>query len=93
MLFRSVDATRPGGHGAAFDWKILSGLSLKRPWFLAGGLNPDNVARAIQVSGASMVDTSSGVEDGVGVKNPDKILAFASAARSALYGSVSKGAA
>ena len=53
------------------------------PWFLAGGLNADNVARAIAVSGARMVDVSSGVEDAPGVKNPDKIAAFVAAARNA----------
>jgi len=74
-----------GGSGVAFDWQILSGRTFKRPWFLAGGLNADNVARAIQVSGAQMVDVSSGVEDAPGVKNPDKILAFVAAARAARY--------
>jgi phosphoribosylanthranilate isomerase len=79
------EATRPGGHGAAFDWKVLSGASFKRPWFLAGGLTVENVARAVQVSGAQMVDTSSGVEDQPGVKNIEKIAAFATAARNAQY--------
>jgi phosphoribosylanthranilate isomerase len=78
-------ATRPGGHGAAFDWKLLSAMTFRRPWLLAGGLNPENVARAIRVSGASMVDTSSGVEEAPGVKNPDKIAAFVKAARNAPY--------
>jgi phosphoribosylanthranilate isomerase len=76
-------ATRPGGHGAAFDWKLLSSLSFRRPWFLAGGLTPDNVARAIRAAGAAIVDTSSGVEDAPGRKNPDKIAAFVTAARNA----------
>lgn len=78
-------ATRPGGHGAAFDWKILSAANFKRPWFLAGGLSPENVARAIRVSGAELVDTSSGVEDAPGHKNSDKIAAFVSAARNAAF--------
>lgn len=78
-------ATRPGGHGAAFDWKILSAANFKRPWFLAGGLSPDNVARAIRVSGAALVDTSSGVEDAPGYKNNEKIAAFVSAARNAAF--------
>ncbi len=76
-------STRPGGHGAAFDWKILSPASFKRPWFLAGGLSADNVARAIRVSGAELVDTSSGVEDALGRKNSEKIAAFIDAARNA----------
>ena len=78
-------ATRPGGHGVAFDWRILSAMSFRRPWLLAGGLTAENVARAIRVSGAVMVDTSSGVEDAPGKKNPDKIAAFVRAARDAPY--------
>lgn len=86
-------ASRPGGHGAAFDWKLLSGLSLKRPWLLAGGLTADNVGRAVRASGARLVDTSSGVEDAPGQKNPDKIAAFVRAARNAPYTEKEKGVA
>ncbi len=75
-------AERPGGHGAAFDWKLLRGRSFARPWLLAGGLDAGNVARAIRASGAPAVDVSSGVESAPGVKSPDMIRAFASAARS-----------
>jgi len=74
-------AERPGGHGAAFDWKILSGRSFRKPWFLAGGLGPDNVARAIELSGAGLVDVSSGVESAPGVKDAARIQAFVHAAR------------
>jgi phosphoribosylanthranilate isomerase len=74
-------AMRPGGHGAAFDWKILSGRSFARPWFLAGGLDADNVARAIALSGAELVDVSSGVESTPGVKDAARIQAFVNAAR------------
>lgn len=74
-------ALRGGGHGAAFDWKILSGRSFSKPWFLAGGLTPDTVARAIALSGAEMVDVSSGVESAPGVKDAAKINAFALATR------------
>jgi phosphoribosylanthranilate isomerase len=86
-------ATRTGGHGAAFDWKLLSDKKFKRPWLLAGGLTPDNVTRAIAVSGARMVDVSSGVEDAPGQKNPDKIAAFVKAARAAHINESEKGAA
>jgi len=84
VLFDAVPAagtSRPGGHGAAFDWRILNGRSFARPWFLAGGLNPENVARAIAVSGANMVDVSSGVESAPGVKSSDRIAAFVAAAK------------
>lgn len=76
-----ADATRPGGHGAAFDWQILQGMQLRRPWFLAGGLNPQNVGRAIAISGAPMVDVSSGVESAPGVKSESLIGDFVAAAR------------
>jgi phosphoribosylanthranilate isomerase len=74
-------AERPGGHGAAFDWKILAGRSFRKPWFLAGGLDPENVARAIELSGASQVDVSSGVESAAGVKDAARIIAFINATR------------
>ena len=75
------NAVRPGGHGAAFDWAMLNGKRFALPWFLAGGLNPENVARAIAASGAMMVDVSSGVESAPGVKSPARIAAFVAAAR------------
>ncbi len=75
------DAARGGGHGAAFDWKLLRGRSFTRPWFLAGGLNPDNVARAIDASGATLVDVSSGVESAPGVKSAARIADFIAATK------------
>jgi phosphoribosylanthranilate isomerase len=84
FLFDAVPAagaSRPGGHGAAFDWRILGGRTFARPWFLAGGLNPENIARAIAVSGATMVDVSSGVESAPGVKSSDRIADFVAAAK------------
>ena len=74
-------AERPGGVGLAFDWRLLSGIRIERPWGIAGGLTPENVARAIAIAGPSFVDASSGVEDVPGRKNREKIAAFASAAR------------
>ncbi|MBX9575495.1 MAG: phosphoribosylanthranilate isomerase [Caulobacteraceae bacterium] len=69
-------ADLPGGVGHAFDWSILAGHAFDRPWFLAGGLDPDNVTRAIRVTGAPHVDVSSGVESAPGVKEPARIAAF-----------------
>jgi len=80
-----ASATRPGGWGAAFDWQLVSGRTFRRPFGLAGGLNPENVARAIKVSGAQLVDASSGVEDAPGRKSAEKIAAFVVAARNAPY--------
>jgi phosphoribosylanthranilate isomerase len=71
-----VDAERPGGLGQAFDWTLLAGRRFQRPHFLAGGLDPWNVAEAIRLSGAPMVDVSSGVERGVGLKDAGLISAF-----------------
>ena len=73
----------PGGMGLAFDWAMLSGLSHAHPWGLAGGLGQANVAEAIRVTGAPLVDASSGLESAPGVKDPDKIRAFVAAARAA----------
>jgi len=78
-------AARPGGHGAPFDWKLLRGRTFRRPWLLAGGLNPANVARAVAASNAPGVDVSSGVETAPGVKDVQMIADFVSAARSARY--------
>jgi len=75
------DALRGGGHGAAFDWKILEGRSFTKPWFLAGGLTPENVARAAALSGAQQVDVSSGVESSPGVKDSARIRDFIAATK------------
>ena len=74
-------AARAGGHGAAFDWTLLKDRQFKRPWILAGGLDPENVARAIECSGARMVDVSSGVESAPGVKSAERITQFIAATR------------
>ncbi|SFS32314.1 phosphoribosylanthranilate isomerase [Brevundimonas viscosa] len=76
-------AALPGGVGAAFDWALLAGRAFARPWFLAGGLSPDNLAEAVRITGAPAVDVSSGVESAPGVKDPGRIAAFLEAARSA----------
>ena len=73
----------PGGVGARFDWTLLADRAFRHPWFLAGGLDPSNVAEAIRVSGAPLVDVSSGVESAPGVKDPALIAAFLDAVRSA----------
>ena len=77
------DADRPGGAGKAFDWTLLAGRRFQRPWLLAGGLDPWNLAEAVQQSGAPLVDVSSGVERGAGLKDPALIRAFLDAAKSA----------
>ncbi len=71
----------PGGTGARFDWGLLDGRRFSRPHFLAGGLDPWNVADAIRVSGAPLADVSSGVERGPGLKDPALITAFLDAVK------------
>ncbi|HEY3798971.1 MAG TPA: phosphoribosylanthranilate isomerase [Caulobacteraceae bacterium] len=73
-------ADRPGGHGLAFDWSLTAGRKFARPWLLAGGLDPYNVTEAVRLSGAPIVDVSSGVERGAGLKDPALIAAFLAAA-------------
>ncbi len=71
----------PGGNAATFDWDLLAGRVWRRPWFLSGGLTPGNVAEAIDRTGATAVDVSSGVEERPGQKQPALISAFLDAAR------------
>ena len=74
----------PGGNALAFDWRLIADLDWPTPWMLAGGLTPDNVAEAMRLTGATMVDVSSGVESASGVKDLDKIAAFIKAAKGAV---------
>lgn len=74
------DADLPGGNGLAFDWRLLTGRRWLRPWLLAGGLTPRNVAEAVRLTGAMAVDVSSGVETAPGKKNSDLIRDFIAAA-------------
>jgi len=75
LLLDTWNAERPGGSGVAFDWKMVP-RDISRPLILAGGLRPDNVARAIAEVRPWAVDVSSGVESGPGRKDPAKIAAF-----------------
>ncbi len=79
------DATRPGGHGRAFDWTLLARVRV-RPIMLSGGLNPENVADAIRTVRPDAVDVSSGVEQRPGVKDAAKIADFVANARTAAFG-------
>ncbi len=66
----------PGGNGIPFDWRMLKGIDKNMKFILSGGLNPDNVRSAIELTGASVVDVSSGVERAPGEKDPDLIRHF-----------------
>jgi phosphoribosylanthranilate isomerase len=74
-------AVLPGGNGVTFDWRLVAQRRWLRPWMLAGGLTPANVAEAIRLTNARQVDVASGVESASGVKDHAKIAAFVAAAR------------
>lgn len=78
------EADLPGGNGLAFDWRLLAGRKYwQKPWMLAGGLTPVNVAEAIRMTGARQVDVSSGVESAPGQKDAALIESFTKAALAA----------
>jgi phosphoribosylanthranilate isomerase len=80
---KTPGASLPGGTGHAFDWCMLQGKALPpRPWFLSGGLNAENVAEALHITGAPMVDVSSGIESAPGVKDIQRMKYFVTAVRS-----------
>jgi phosphoribosylanthranilate isomerase len=81
VLLDAPATALPGGNGTAFDWSLLAHWQAPVPWGLAGGLTPANIGEAIRLTGAPLVDTSSGVESAPGVKDVDKIAAFCKAAR------------
>lgn len=66
----------PGGNGLSFDWRLIANRRWSKPWMLAGGLTPDNVAEAISLTGALQVDVSSGVESAPGQKDSALIARF-----------------
>lgn len=75
------DAVLPGGNAAPFEWRLARLARITRPWLLAGGLTPANVAKAIATSGAPGVDVSSGVERARGVKDARLIRDFIASAQ------------
>ena len=83
LLFDSApraETPLPGGRGERFDWSLVAGYRGSKPWLLAGGLVPSNVARAIAISGAQAVDVSSGVETSPGKKDHLAMRRFVAAA-------------
>ncbi len=81
LLFDAPAQALPGGTGTRFDWSLLAEHRHKLDWGLAGGLDPENVAEALRVTRAPLVDTSSGVESAPGIKDVDKIAQFCKAVR------------
>ncbi len=70
----------PGGNGLRFDWELLRGHQHPLPWALSGGLDASNIAEAVRITNAPLLDVSSGVESAPGIKDVDKIAAFLKAA-------------
>ncbi len=85
------DSRVPGGNGLAFDWHLLAAFAGKMPFFLSGGLTPENVAEAIALTRPVMVDVSSGVETAPGVKDPALIRRFVQAARASALEEIAHG--
>ena len=82
--FHLLDTYRDGlrgGTGETFDWALAARRHSKVPLILSGGLTPDNVAAAIEAVHPYAVDVASGVEQAPGIKDPDKLRAFAAAVR------------
>jgi phosphoribosylanthranilate isomerase len=80
--YHLLDAHQPGrrgGTGETFDWELVHRRRSTVPFVLSGGLTPDNVGAAIAATNPFAVDTASGTEARPGVKDPEKLRAFAAA--------------
>lgn len=84
FLLEYAGGPLPGGNALAWDWRQAAGLSRDKPLVLAGGLNPDNVAQAIQAAVPDAVDVSSGVESSPGRKDLVGVRRFLTAVRGAV---------
>jgi len=74
LLFDTYDERRAGGTGRRFDWSLLALYDRGKPFFLSGGINPDNVVAAISLVRPDAIDLSSGVESAPGVKDHEKVV-------------------
>ena len=73
LLFDTYDERRAGGTGRRFDWSLLALYERAKPFFLSGGLSPDNAGAAISLVRPDGIDISSGVEASPGVKDHQKL--------------------
>ncbi len=73
FLFDTFDERGSGGTGRSFDWSLLSSWDRSRPFLLAGGINPENVAAAVSAVRPDAIDLASGVESAVGIKDKRKL--------------------
>ncbi|OIP68667.1 MAG: N-(5'-phosphoribosyl)anthranilate isomerase [Oscillatoriales cyanobacterium CG2_30_44_21] len=81
VLLDAYDPQTAGGTGKTLDWQMLRDFKLDLPWWLAGGLNPDNIVQAIAMTCPDGVDVSSGVECSTGDKDLLKVKQFIDAVR------------
>ena len=81
LLLDTYKQGQTGGTGETFDWRLAKEARQFGPIILAGGLNPDNVARAIEMAQPQAVDVGSGVETAPGKKDPEKLKRFFAAIR------------
>ena len=81
FLFDTGSTEAEGGTGSTFDWSILGDVDIPKPWFLAGGLTPDNVADAIALLQPFGVDIASGVEESPRRKDFESIDRFVESVR------------
>ncbi|MBV9187036.1 MAG: phosphoribosylanthranilate isomerase, partial [Acidobacteria bacterium] len=73
LLFDTFGERRSGGTGRRFDWSLLAAYDRSKPFFLSGGLTPDNVAAAVSMVRPDAIDVASGVEASPGIKDHDKV--------------------
>lgn len=85
-LFDAASRSALGGTGTRFDWRLVRDLGEEKPFFLAGGLSPENVGEAVRVVHPFGVDVSSGVESASGIKDHEKIRRFIEEVRSEVKG-------
>ena len=67
--YKPLKSELPGGNSKSFDWNILKNLETKKPWFLSGGINTNNIEKIINDINPFGIDLSSGVEKGLGIKD------------------------
>ena len=67
--YKPLKGELPGGNSKSFDWNILKNLETKKPWFLSGGINTDNIKQILKDINPLGVDLSSGVEKELGIKD------------------------
>jgi len=70
---KNIKNALPGGNSVSFDWSLINHKDIKLPWMLAGGLNTENIEKAVSITGAQELDVSSGVESEIGVKDSARI--------------------